>query len=57
MEMFPIIIVLGILLVAGIAIFGFLQAWKRRLALAAWPHVTASEFGPRLKLFYSCPVR
>ena len=36
MEMFPVILVFGILLVAGFAIVSFLQARKRREALAAW---------------------
>ena len=45
-DMFPVIIVFGILLVVGVAILGALQARKRRDALAAWAAEQGLNFAP-----------
>jgi len=46
MDMFPVIIVLVVLLVAALAIFSYLQSRKRREALAAWAGQLGLAFAP-----------
>lgn len=46
MDMFPVIIVFGILLVVGFAIYGIIQARARRNALATWAAQQGLRFAP-----------
>lgn len=45
-DMFPVILVFGILLVAGLAVFSYLQTRKRREMLAAWAAQQGLAFTP-----------
>jgi len=45
-DMFPVIIVFGILLVVGLAVYGIIQARARRNALAAWAAQQGLGFAP-----------